>query len=86
MGEAGTSAIVPAVANAIFAATASVCESCRSTPQRSSNRRDMLAELRDDSKQAAASLREARGLCDEHGDVASASLLEVWIDQAARRT
>ena len=46
----------------------------------------MLAELRDDSKQAAASLREARGLCDEHGDVASASLLEVWIDQAARRT
>lgn len=52
----------------------------------SSNRRDMLAELRDDSKRAAASLREARGLCDEHGDVASASLLEVWIDQAARRT
>src|ERR1700735_193547 len=40
---------------------------------------DMLAELRDDNKQMAAHMREAHGLCDEHGDVASASLLEVWI-------
>lgn len=47
---------------------------------------DMLAELRDDNKQLAANLREAHGLCDEHGDVASASLLEVWIDEAERRT
>src|SRR6202451_1373485 len=39
---------------------------------------DMLAELRDDNKQMAAHMREAHGLCDEHGDVASASLLEVW--------
>jgi starvation-inducible DNA-binding protein len=30
-------------------------------------------------------LRETRGLCDEHGDVASASLLEIWIDEAKRR-
>jgi starvation-inducible DNA-binding protein len=47
---------------------------------------DMLAELRDDNRQLAASLREAHGLCDEHGDVASASLLENWIDEAERRT
>ena len=47
---------------------------------------DMLAELRDDNKQLTASLRETYGLCDEHGDVATASLLEVWIDEAERRT
>jgi starvation-inducible DNA-binding protein len=47
---------------------------------------DMLAELRDDNKQLAANLREAHSLCDEHGDVASASLLETWIDEAERRT
>ena len=46
---------------------------------------DMLAELRDDNKQLAARLREAHGVCDEHGDVASASLLETWIDEAERR-
>lgn len=46
---------------------------------------DMLAELRDDNKQLAASMREAHSLCDEHGDVASASLLENWIDEAERR-
>ena len=46
---------------------------------------DMLAELRDDNKQLVASLRETHGLCDEHGDVASASLLENWIDEAERR-
>src|SRR6202165_2768222 len=47
---------------------------------------DMLAELRDDNKQLAANLRETHALCDEHGDVASASLLENWIDEAERRT
>src|SRR5690348_6879026 len=47
---------------------------------------DMLAELREDNKQLAARLRETHGLCDEHDDVASASLLEVWIDEAERRT
>ena len=46
---------------------------------------DMLAELRDDNKQLVANLRETHGLCDEHGDVASASLLESWIDEAERR-
>jgi starvation-inducible DNA-binding protein len=47
---------------------------------------DMLAELRDDNKQLAAHLRETHGLCDQHDDVATASLLEVWIDEAERRT
>jgi starvation-inducible DNA-binding protein len=47
---------------------------------------DMLAELRDENKQLVANLRETHGLCDEAGDVASASLLEIWIDEAERRT
>ncbi len=46
---------------------------------------DMLAELRDDNKQLVASMRETHGVCDEHGDVATASLLENWIDDAERR-
>ncbi|HYB11009.1 MAG TPA: DNA starvation/stationary phase protection protein [Alphaproteobacteria bacterium] len=47
---------------------------------------DMLAELRDDNLQLATHMRETHLLCDEHGDVATASLLEVWIDEAERRT
>jgi len=47
---------------------------------------DMLAELRDDNKRLTTSMRETHGLCDEHGDVATASLLENWIDEAERRT
>jgi starvation-inducible DNA-binding protein len=47
---------------------------------------DMLAELRDDNKQLVANLRETHDLCDEHRDVATASLIEVWIDEAERRT
>jgi starvation-inducible DNA-binding protein len=47
---------------------------------------DMLAELRDDNKQLTSSMRETHDLCDEHGDVATASLLENWIDEAERRT
>ena len=46
---------------------------------------DMLAELRDDNLQLAAHMRETHGLCDERGDVATASLLENWIDEAERR-
>jgi len=47
---------------------------------------DMLSELRDDNKMLAAALREAHGVCEEHGDIASASLIEVWIDETERRT
>jgi len=46
---------------------------------------DMLAELRDDNMQLAAHMRETHNVCDEHGDVATASLLENWIDEAERR-
>jgi len=46
---------------------------------------DMLAELRDDNQQLVARLREAHDVCDEHHDVATASLIEVWIDEAERR-
>ena len=47
---------------------------------------DMLAELREDNKTLVASMRETHGVCDEFGDVATASLIEVWIDEAERRT
>ena len=47
---------------------------------------DMLAELMDDSKTFAFRLREAHGVCEEHGDIATASLIEVWIDETERRT
>jgi starvation-inducible DNA-binding protein len=47
---------------------------------------DMLAELRDDNKQLTGRMREIHDLCDESADVATASLLEVWIDEAERRT
>jgi len=47
---------------------------------------DMIAELADDNKTMAARLREAHNVCDEHRDVATASLIEVWIDETERRT
>jgi starvation-inducible DNA-binding protein len=47
---------------------------------------DMLAELREDNLSLAASLREAHELCEKHRDVATASLIEVWIDETERRT
>jgi starvation-inducible DNA-binding protein len=47
---------------------------------------DMLAESRDDNKQMVAALCEAHGVCDENRDIASASLIEVWIDETERRT
>jgi len=46
---------------------------------------DMLSELREDNRALLASMRQAHDLCDEHHDVATASLLENWIDQAERR-
>lgn len=47
---------------------------------------DMLAELREDNKLLTAEMRRTHALCDEYKDVATASLLEVWIDEAERRT
>jgi len=47
---------------------------------------DMLAELMDDNKSMITRLREAHDVCEEHNDVATASLIEVWIDETERRT
>jgi starvation-inducible DNA-binding protein len=47
---------------------------------------DMLAELCEDNKTLAARLREVHNVCDEHRDIATASLIEVWIDETERRT
>src|SRR6202171_6002396 len=46
----------------------------------------MLAELREDNKELAARFREAHNVCDEHRDIATASLIEVWVDETERRT
>lgn len=48
--------------------------------------RDMLAELRDDNKHLASALRQVHGVTDEHGDFATSSLLDGWIDEAEKRT
>ncbi|MGZ3533558.1 MAG: Dps family protein, partial [Vulcanimicrobiaceae bacterium] len=40
---------------------------------------DMLVQLCDDNKQLAEHMRQTHALCDEQDDVASASLLEIWI-------
>ena len=47
---------------------------------------DMLAELREDNMSLTERLREAHGVCNEAGDVATVSLIEIWIDEAERRT
>jgi starvation-inducible DNA-binding protein len=47
---------------------------------------DMLAELCDDNKRITTMLREVHAVCDEYEDVATTSLIEVWIDEAERRT
>jgi starvation-inducible DNA-binding protein len=46
---------------------------------------DMLAELADDNRTLVARFREAHNVCDEYRDVATASLIEVWIDETERR-
>ncbi|KRB55363.1 DNA starvation/stationary phase protection protein [Rhizobium sp. Root708] len=46
----------------------------------------MLAELREDNASLVASMRALHETCDEYGDVATASLLENWIDEGERRT
>ena len=46
---------------------------------------DMLSELREDEKALVLSMRAVHGLCDDAGDIATASLLENWVDQGQRR-
>jgi starvation-inducible DNA-binding protein len=47
--------------------------------------RDMLADLLDDNQQLAGSLRSTHELCERHNDIATASLIETWVDQTERR-
>lgn len=47
---------------------------------------DMLEELMEDNKTLAARMREAHNVCEEGRDIATASLIEVWIDETERRT
>ena len=47
---------------------------------------DMIAELRDDNQQLTRSMRATHEVCDRHNDVATTSLIEVWIDESERRT
>ncbi len=46
---------------------------------------DMLAELAGDNQELTARLREAHNVCEEHRDVATTSLIEIWIDETERR-
>ena len=46
---------------------------------------NMLAELLSDNQQLAAEMRKVHEICDKNGDVATASLLENWIDETERR-
>ncbi len=46
---------------------------------------DMLSELREDNIATASRLKEVHGMCDDAGDVATASLIEVWIDETETR-
>jgi starvation-inducible DNA-binding protein len=48
--------------------------------------KDMLAELCSDNQALTRSLREKHKICEEHNDVATTSLIEVWIDETERRT
>ena len=47
---------------------------------------EMVRELMNDNKKAAAAMRKAHKLCDDHEDVATASLLENYIDATEKRT
>ena len=47
---------------------------------------DMLSELRADNLQLTRSMRATHEICEQHNDVATASLIEVWIDETERRT
>jgi starvation-inducible DNA-binding protein len=47
---------------------------------------DMLAELGEDNRQLTLFLREVHAVCEEYNDVATTSLIEVWIDEAERRS
>ena len=48
--------------------------------------KDMIGELCEDNQQLTRSLRATHEVCDRHNDFATASLIEVWIDESEKRT
>ena len=48
--------------------------------------KEMLAELAEDNQQLVKFLRSTHEICEQHNDVATASLIENWIDETERRT
>jgi starvation-inducible DNA-binding protein len=61
-------------------------ERLRDSDRDSLSAEEMLSELRTDNRELTRFLRLMHGLCERYNDVASASLIEVWIDEAERRT
>ena len=75
----------------IFAMTDPIAERARKIGGLDNNAdyvdpQDMLAELHGDNKQLVAEMRRVHELCDDYSDVATASLIEVWIDETERRS
>ena len=64
----------------------SATNACRITTKRSSPRTICWPSWATTTNSSAHSLRKTHAVCDESGDVATASLIEVWIDQTERRT
>jgi starvation-inducible DNA-binding protein len=62
------------------------CQRLKDNDQENVGPHAMLAELHDDNARLTRFLREAHEICANNNDVATASLIEVWIDQTERRT
>ena len=62
------------------------CRPSRTTTRSSCRRPMMLRELMNDNKKVAEAMRKAHEVCDDHDDIATASLIENWIDQTEKRT
>lgn len=57
----------------------------RDNDRESVSPQEMLGELRDDNRKLAGFLRDTHEICERHNDVATTSMIEVWIDEAERR-
>jgi starvation-inducible DNA-binding protein len=74
-------------ASQVFAMTDDIAERARKIGGTTIHSiQDMLAELCDDNQQLTRQLRSTHKLCEQHDDVATASLIENWIDETERRT
>jgi starvation-inducible DNA-binding protein len=62
------------------------CQRLKDNDQASLSLQQMLSKIRDDNLLLTTFLQEAHGICAKYGDVATTSMIEVWIDQAERRS